>query len=432
MLDSDGPPRRGRPHKAAPRPLSEAEARRARAVIGRLRLDLAAVLARLGTMASTPSALARGLALDRASAHRLLGLASSARGRELSALAGAPGAEAIEAFLAAARRRGATAEALAAAAHALEQYRRLIAELAGSKAQLERRIAVSRSADGAASATPAARVESIGARLFEASAELLGRRTELRVDMMFVKRTPRRRDVFDYAQVRGILGHRAEAQALPLSIDLLGRVLRPRDPSAQGLLTLAGAPAVDVLSSALLREFCSDPLPVVLSQGRGDRVRNVVDARATGERGLDVVVGYARRAAFRHPRLEDVPVLAVGAMIREATERLLVDVYIEREVARGAVPDGEAYVWSPTLDTDIADHWLDRLPHAPPLTVLGGGLSRAASRFWPRHAELVAHAFGELGWDAEQFVGFRLEVERPLWGCSYFVVLDFAGARDKR
>ncbi len=401
-----------------------------RAVVARLCLDLRAVMKRLGTLASTPSTLARGLGLDRASAHRLLALASVARGEELSSLATAPGAEAIDAFLGAARKRGVAADALAAAAHGLEQYRRLIAELAGSKAKLERRIQASSPAVPAREpGLPATGGESIGSRLFDAAAELLGRRTALRIDMMIVKRTPRRRDVFDFAQVRGLLGHRASEHALPLSIDLLGRVLRPKDPAADGLLTLAGKPAVDVLSSTLLRDFSSDPLPVVLSQGRGERVRNVIDAHASGERGLDVVVGYARRAAFRHPRLEDVPVLAVGAMIREATERLLVDVYIEREVARGAVPDGEAYVWSPTLDTDIADHWLDRLPNAPPLTVLGGGLSRAASRFWPRHAELVGHTFETLGWNADEFVGFRMEVERPMWGCSYFVVLDFAGAR---
>lgn len=417
--------RRGRPPRSPAPPLDAAEERRARAVLGRLRIDLATVLRGLGVASASPTALARALSLDRATAHRLLHLAQSGRGTEIEAVAGAPGPDAIDTLLRSAKSRGVDAGALTALAHATEQYRRLLGELGGSKAHLERRIAESARRSEPRPTESEIPTEQVSERLFDAAVDLLGRRTEVRVDMMIVRRTPRRRDVFDFAQVRGIIGHTSSRHALPMSIDLFGRVLAP-GAAAPKLLTLRGEPAGTSLSSTLLRPFCSDPPGVALSQGVGERVQNVIDAR--GGRA-DVVLGYRRSAAFRHPRLESPPTLEVGALMREATERLIVDLFFERDALGGAVPDGEVYVWSPTLETGLADHWLDRLPHAPPVQVLGSGLARAASPLWARHGELVEYAFGELGWDPDRFLGFRLEVERPLWGCAYFVVLDFGGGR---
>lgn len=397
-----------------------------RAVMGRMRIDLAAALQRLGSSGTSPTTLARTMNMDRATAHRLLDLATTTRGNELGAVARAPGPEGIDAFLLASRRRGASADALAGLAHALEQYRKLLLDLGGSKARLIRRIEATLPA--ATADDPPRTSDDVSRRLFEAATDLLGRRNGLRLDVMIVRRIPDRPDVFDLAQVRGVLGHVASPHALPMSIDLLGRALRPDAPAPPGLLTLSGRPATSALSSTVLPAFSTTPLPVVLSQGVGERVRNVIDPRASKGAPVDVVLGYRRDAAFRHPRFEDSPMLEVGALVRDPTERLIVDVFVERDVAREAVPDGEAYVWSPTLETSLADHWLDKLPGAPPLQVLGAGLERAESRLWPRHGELLKHAFDELRWDPRAFVGFRLEVEGPLWGCAYFVVLDFARA----
>ena len=57
---------------------------------------------------------------------------------------------------------------------------------------------------------------------------------------------------------------------------------------------------------------------------------------------------------------------------------------------------------------------------------LGRGLERAATDAWSRYGELMRSAFERLGWNADDFVGFRAEVAYPMWGAAYFAVFDYA------
>jgi hypothetical protein len=156
-------------------------------------------------------------------------------------------------------------------------------------------------------------------------------------------------------------------------------------------------------------------------------VRNVVDPTfsSTGN-PVDVVMGYQRRRACQHPRFDPVPSLEVGALIREPTRWLILDTWLHREMVAGAAPSLETYLWSPTLTTSLADHWLDRLPVSPLLSVMGRGLDRVASMAWSRHEELTRTAFEQLGWDASDYVGYRAQIAYPMWGAAYFAVFDYS------
>ena len=85
--------------------------------------------------------------------------------------------------------------------------------------------------------------------------------------------------------------------AQPLSVELLGHVTP--DPTGQKplpLLTLDGKPLDadgDPASTSILRDFTTEPLPIVTSRGVGDRVRNVVDPNFTAQgNSVDVVVAF--------------------------------------------------------------------------------------------------------------------------------------------
>jgi hypothetical protein len=231
----------------------------------------------------------------------------------------------------------------------------------------------------------------------------------------------------DFAQVRGLIGHRAWPHAQPISVELLGTVTPDPGSADSHLLALDGRAVTDPLASTILTSFSTQPLPVVVSRGLGERVRNVIDPDYTASgHAVDVVVGYQRLRAGQHPAYDEVPTLEVGAMIREPTRSLVLDVWLHRDMAAGAVPALETYVWSPTLRATLADHWLDRLPTSPLLRVLGRGTGRAATPAYARHAELTGAAFAQLGWDAGEFVGYRAEVEYPMWGGAYFAVFDYS------
>jgi hypothetical protein len=53
-------------------------------------------------------------------------------------------------------------------------------------------------------------------------------------------------------------------------------------------------------------------------------------------------------------------------------------------------------------------------------------LDRAASPAWQKQAELTKTAFERLGWNPNDFVGYRAEIPYPMWGGAYFAVFDYS------
>jgi hypothetical protein len=434
--DDRGPGPRGR--RAAggwpPEPLAAEESDRLRQVLRRLAAELRAALRAVPEHREGASALARVLGVDRATAHRTLALAAR-RDPDPEALAEAPGPEAIEQFArAVARKRGSGGVDPQVLAAAIAQFRRALQDLGGgSKSRLIRRIAATIPSDDNGDAVSvgvvrARREHELREQLFGISSELLGRHTHTRIDMMICRLNEADANLMDYAQIRGIIGHRSRPQAQPLSVELLGKVTPAPEGAPNPVLTLDGKRVEDALGGTIVRPFSTHPLPVVVSRGLGERVRNVVDpAYIAKGNSVDVVVGYQRPRACQHPALDPVPTLEVGALIREPTRWLILDTWLHRDMIAGAVPSLETYLWSPTLGTSLADHWLDRLPTPPPLLhVLGRGLDRAASPAYERMAELTKTAFERLGWEASQYVGYRAEIAYPMWGGAYFAVFDYS------
>ena len=434
----EGEPRRetagGGGRASLPEPLMPEEAQRLRQVLRRLAAELRSALRAVPEHREGASALARVLGLDRATAHRVLALAAR-RDPVPEVLIEAPGPEAMQQFARAlGRKRGEVGVDVAALEGAVTQFRRALQELGGgSKSRLIRRIAATVPSDDNGDATSigvvrARREQELREQLFGIASELLGRHTHTRVDVMICRLNPDDANLMDYAQIRGMIGHRARPQAQPVSVELLGKVTSAPPDAPNPLLTLDGKPVEDTLTGTLLRPFTTHPLPVVLSRGVGERVRNVVDPTYTAQgHAVDIVVGYQRPRACQHPAFDPVPTLEVGALIREPTRWLILDTWLHRDMNAGQVPSLETYLWSPTLGTSLADHWLDRLPSPPPLLrVLGRGLDRAASPAWQKQAELTKAAFERLGWNPNDFVGYRAEIAYPMWGGAYFAVFDYA------
>jgi hypothetical protein len=61
----------------------------------------------------------------------------------------------------------------------------------------------------------------------------------------------------------------------------------------------------------------------------------------------------------------------------------------------------------------------------PPLATLGRGIANAECDAWHRHAELTRYTFERLGWDPDEYVGYRGDVVFPIWAAKYVVVFAF-------
>ena len=55
---------------------------------------------------------------------------------------------------------------------------------------------------------------------------------------------------------------------------------------------------------------------------------------------------------------------------------------------------------------------------------LGRGTGGAASRRYDRQRSLADHMFEDQGWDPQEYVGFRCEMELPIWRSGLCLVME--------
>lgn len=330
-----------------------------------------------------------------------------------------PGVEGLTLFVDAIARRleglGAD-ERLAAARAAIENFEELIERLAGSQRRLRARLGVEGGGD------PESPVQVHGGSdeeanreaMFRAAAAVTGRWSESLVYLSIVRPVPGRPDHTESQGARGLIGHHATPDAVPLEVG----------HSAP----LSERSSVAPIDSLLIEQFCSHPLPRVVSRSGGQVVAHVLDTPpATDDAPQDIVLSRRSRVPDRHPATLKPAIGEVWNLINFPARRMVFDVYLHREIARRCIPSLELHLWSSDLASHARARWSTRFAGGPKLQLLGPGVRHAACEAYRRHAELTSAMFEEVGWPAEEFIGYRCETAFPLWRAGYCMAFDFTG-----
>jgi hypothetical protein len=140
----------------------------------------------------------------------------------------------------------------------------------------------------------------------------------------------------------------------------------------------------------------------------------------------DIVLGTRSSRPDRHPATLDPAVGEMWQLVNFPARRLTFDVFLHQEIARRCVPSVETHLWGPDVTEHGSSRWSTRLPGGPRLELVRVGESSATSAF-ARYPRMQASVFARVGWDPTDFVGFRCEVEYPLWRTGYCMSFDFTG-----
>lgn len=416
-----------REHPVVP-PLAPEDLARADRTARRLHEAIGGLLAALPPAARNASGLARLLGIDRTTCQRaVFGGTRPCSGPGLFALL--PGVRGLQQLVEAARglRPPPAAEALDGLAAAIEQYRELLAALGGSQTRLLRRLergAAPPAAD-AARGTPDAAARGARERLFEAAAELTGRHSECWVAAYVYGPVAGQPGLLEVGRAHGLVGHVARRAAVPLVVHNFST--RPDDgaPLAPGRFTGLGPPCVPGgAPDPVLREFTSDPPPLVTSKQPHEFLVQSIDEREPAfDRPVDLML--ATRTLIPHPDTQAQPVEEAWALVNFPCRRLLFDIWLQRDLARACLPSLDVHLWRPDFASQAGDRWQTRFADGPTLQLLGRGPRAAAPAAWPRMPELTARLFERLGRDPAEYVGFRCEVDHPVWRAGYCISLDF-------
>jgi len=400
----------------------------------RLHSELRGVIELLPEAERGASAMSRSLEIDRATCQRIVG-ATARPDATPETLVQLPGVQGLRQFITAVERRPldqAGAERLAATIAAVDRFESLLIELGGSQRKLKERLDANKPISGDGASAPHGAADDPNAReiLFRAAANMTGRWSAATLSVNIIRPMPGDSPMTEGARIHGLVGHCWRDQAVPLEIGQTAS-LRSSD-EGPAFATLDTTPASGSTPGSLLPEFCSTPLPRVISRTVGPRVVHVIDTDdrpdpGSGREPIDIITAHRATNPDRHPATLKPPVGEVWSLQNVATRRLVFDTFLHRDIARRCIPSLELHLWTPDVIRHGSNRWSTRFPGGPRLEVLGPGLRAVQTAAYERYPELLTHVFARLGWDSEEFVGYRCEVTFPVWRAGYCMLFDFSG-----
>jgi len=405
-------------------PLLPSEREVADRLAGRLHSELRAVLRTLPNETRTASGLARYLELERTGCQRMMSALSTEQ-PDAHVLARLPGIVTLQTILQRAEERGASNEAVAAARTAVELLAEFFERAGGSQSVFARRLLISNSAS---EPVTTAGSQSNAQALFESARLAIGRWSALQLQTAIYRPDPISPNGMQTARMRGFIGHQASPHAPPL-------VLLSRKTTMAGEPTsIAEYEALDDTQKGngpvyAATPFCSDSAVRIANRRGGGVMAQVVDAPEHLEcSGFDFVTADRSVHAVPLPCTENPPIHELWVSPDYPAARLLFDVWQHRDLARCSIPSLSAHLYRINVMETPGDRWYTKLAGGPKLELLGTGIEQAASPFWDRHTEALRWMFDHLGWDPQEFVGYRCEVHFPLWRIGYLMAFDFSDA----
>ena len=394
--------------------------------------------------ARTIGGMSRWLGVTKPICQRLL-RAVRHRGDGVTALSFFPGVRGLHQFLQAAQEQGCDPGLVAASSAAVDRYAVLIDEHGGSQARL------------------LAALESIGNVTTQDAAAAPDRMLEARMSAFEGLRLVTRREfdtqvaVFlyrpcdddpariDCVTAMGMIGIRRSPGSLPICpVNRFSYGTREEIDKAEiHVAELGMGPVAAGAPVSVLAEFCSKPLPAVVAREEAGQIPVLIDPDSASRDPLDVVLG-TRFPRIRHPALGEIKVQDCSLVSEGPARHLLMSIHLHRSLAQASIPSLGCFAQGnrgPVATPDTGEHgvsptnlasqrWFDRLPDHPQLEHLGLGLEQTGSTAYPRITALIGHLCSSQGWDPGEFVGYRCEVDYPVWGVQYLMSFDFGDGEE--
>lgn len=401
------------PKPTAKATLSPEQRARCLRVAQRIHADLGALVDRLPEHARGGSGMSRHLDVVRNTCQRVAHALSDAE-PSIDTLVRLPGTKGLEQLVEAIAAHGIDPHLCENATTAIGQFDALIRDNGGSHAKLIARI------ESATNPEVPLELGSLRARqeLFKSAVGITGRSAQTTISLYAFRQSAESPDVLQRAIASGLIQTTVVPGGMPVVISN-GNTLHWDDDPDDSLKNLDDSVAQGSTPEALLKEFCSHPLPTVTSRGTAGSMIRVIDPQSLdGPQTFDVLSAARSNHPYLDPQGEPV-FNEIWSLANCPSTRLIFDIYLHADMESRFRPSIDAQQWYPNLSAPGGDRWVLRYPNVPTLELLGRGLGNSASSGYPRHAELTRVFFDRMGWDAGEFFGFRCEVEYPVWRGGY-------------
>ncbi len=381
--------------------------REAEAVARHLHASLTSVLQSPPVQGHRAATLSSELGVGRMTCQRIMKLAKTSADPGPELLAELPGVGGLREFLEAVIRAGVPRSSLADAFAAVNTFERYLREIGLSQTGFDSALRLFHST------TDPDRLRDRRVKLFEATSAITGQAADLTTSMMAIR--PSEQDGFNFEQiaVRGYAGMRASGSAMPIRL--------PINMAFSDFRNVTNDEAARE-PQKLIERFCTRPLPSIDSRViKSEHLAHIIDPKhiSPGE-PFDCF-------AIQHNRWnvgEPGPHKAIWLYVDYPTRHCIFDMYLHRSMQEGLVVHGDCHLWGTSLLAPPEDLWMTRFADQIQFRELGAGTAGSETVVYERYQELAAYMFEDQGWNADDFVGFRCEMELPVWRSGLCHVME--------
>ncbi len=375
-------------------------------VVGRELGDaLMAVLRALPGKPTRPSMLSRELGLNRATSSKVL--SSTAKRDPLALLHGIPGPEPLRSLLVAASAKGVPDSLIQPAARAIERFDHLILHDAGTRGTLDAAIS---------SALPSVREKlelTSKYSIFKGMSQLKGVQAETWLGTAVLKPSSSDDQRHDLTWLTGAFGVQRLRSEVNISFSY-------RSYTGKEACSEEDEVSADSFSSVPMSKFCTNPPAPVLTQRKGEQIHYTLPGDSMGRLALSdmIVVDDHPAAMGRHARPE--PNRRSSLFVEPAFPVTLVvfDLLLHKDAFAGIEPELVLYDTGTRGIANVNDRNrdVDLVHMQEELEFLGHGLASFQCEEVPRYNEMLAHMSKKLDWDLDNFRGYRVKIQYPVYG----------------
>ena len=253
-------------------------------------------------------------------------------------------------------------------------------------------------------------------QLFDAASAVTGQSADVTVSMMAIRPNDQANFNFEQIAVRGYAGMRASGSAMPIRL--------PINMAYSDYRNVTGDEAARE-PQQLVESFCTTPLPSIDTRViKEQHLAHLVNPEhiPTGE-PFDCFATQHNQWNITDPG----PHKAIWLYVDYPTRHCTFDLYLHHGMAEHNVVSGDCHLWGTSLLAPPEDLWMTRFADQVVFTRLGAGTEGATSPAYARHQALTEHMFQSHDWPADEFVGFRCEMELPVWRSGLCLILEQQG-----
>ena len=241
-------------------------------------------------------------------------------------------------------------------------------------------------------------------KLFEATSSVLGQSMGTTISILAFKFNPGTDTNFEQIATRGYTDISVSHSAMPIRL--------PINAAFSDYRKVEGSEAARE-PQELIKEFCSTPLPSI-------------DTRMIKEKNLAHIIDPENIPngelfdcfALQCAKWNVTPLgkhKALWLYIDYPSRSCTFDVYLQKNLADANRISADCHLWGTSLLAPPEDLWMTKFTGQLTFTELGQGISKSDSSHYKSHKELTLNMFKKKNWNPAEFVGFRCEIEMPIW-----------------